>query len=94
MKNTLTLVAVALVSTLALVGCGKSKCEEAADIIKDCTGQGGDSSSSSDSDAKCEGAAEKAAQCIIDNESGACDALKGNITSDGAKNYLKCATGQ
>ena len=68
----LLLVLGTLVSWQAM-SCGSNACEDAADIICgcadiDCPSGDGDG----DGEAQCDGAAETAAQCIVDNETDVC----------------------
>lgn len=53
-----------MLAGLALGGCGKDPCEEAADKVKDCNLPGGSSTSGTSGD--CSGTAECNAKCIND----------------------------
>ncbi|MFO0679011.1 MAG: hypothetical protein U0169_20955 [Polyangiaceae bacterium] len=70
-----------------MVACGKSVCDDAADVIKGCTSATSEASGSA-AEVKCEGTVQKASQCIVDNKDAAC----GKGDADALKKYTDCLT--
>lgn len=80
---------------LALSACddaGKDVCEQAADIITDDCGIEGEGGGGDGESAACEGAAEAAAQCIVDYPEETCAFFEDPVANaDNA--YAQCAAG-